>query len=61
MEEEKRQEEEDTQDSFSHQLHDLKDSHQMNAGNFAELLRNSTLRRMRKMTDWKKPKVVKHR
>lgn len=57
LEEEKRLEQEEKTETFSQRFHDLKDSHEMNAGNFAELLRSSTLRRMMKISDWKRPKV----
>ncbi|XP_060592581.1 transmembrane channel-like protein 7 [Ruditapes philippinarum] len=37
---------------------DLKEQDDLRASNFAELLRDSTLRKMRKLTEWKRPKRV---
>lgn len=43
--------------SLKQRYQDLKDRDDLHASNFAELLRDSTLRKMRKLTEWKRPKV----
>lgn len=45
--------------SLKQRYQDLKEQDDLHASNFAELLRDSTLRKMRKLTDLKKPKVWK--
>lgn len=60
LEEEKRLEIEETVDgkSLKQRYQDLKDRDEATPGNFAELLRSSTLQKMKKMTEWTRPKKM---
>lgn len=60
LEEEKRLDMIDGPDekSFKQRYQDLKDRDEVRPGNFAELLRSSTLKKMRKLTEWKQPKKL---
>lgn len=63
MEDEKKLEMTDGMDerSLKQRYQELRDRDDLQASNFAELLRDSTLRNMRKLTDWKQPKVCTHK
>ncbi|KAL4239706.1 ion transport [Mactra antiquata] len=60
LEDEKKLEMVDGEDEKSlHQRYqDLKERDDIHASNFAELLRNSTLRKMRKLADWNQPRKI---
>ncbi|KAL5018333.1 hypothetical protein ScPMuIL_004055 [Solemya velum] len=54
---ERHDEQDGSEKTFQEKYSDLKESNQLSAGRFASLLRDTTLTRMMKKTDWKKPKT----